>query len=782
MPFSTSIFKEQIEYFIKRIVKHSDIKILDIGAGSGTYADLLRPTSTNIDAIEVFTPYIEEYNLWSKYKNVFNHNVMNTSVDFSTYELIILGDVFEHLSEQDSKQLMDRIFKTDAEVIVAVPFNSPQDSMFNNEYERHLQPRITFQSILKTHKQLIPLCVRYDYGVFIKNNSLNEYLPLYVKDLDVSYIEKLRLLFPHKALIDIDEEIKKYVVDDIFTEELNSQITIVTGLWDMGREGIPDNFKRPYTHYKEKFAELLKAPVNMVIYASKEDEEFIWTYRSPSNTMIKITELEEFKTWFDHFDKVQQIRKNESWYSQVGWLVDAPQTTLEYYNPVVMSKMFMLNNATIYNPFDTQYFFWIDAGITSTVHPGYFTHDKVLDKLSTYVTALQKFLFLSYPYIGGEEIHGFGRSDMAKYCNVDYVKYVCRGGFFGGEKSIINSLNGLYYNLLTDTLHKGLMGTEESIFTILAHRYPELIHRFELSDDGMVWPFFEKAKNIDELISEIPKEALSYKTAKNNLYVLTFNSPTQFKKLCDSIKHADPTMFNKSRKILINNSTNKELFGHYDRLCTEYNFEEIHLNNLGVCGGRQFAAEHFNDTDADFYMFFEDDMEINGEEYKSQICKCGFIQYVPNLYDTVIKIMTQEKLDFLKFSFSEFYGDNSVQWAWYNVPQEVRTHVWPHYDRLPELGLDPNAPRTHFDSIRIMDGIAYITGQVYYSNWPQIVGRNGNKKMFLDTKWEFPYEQTWMSHMFQETLTGNLTSAILLASPITHDRTEFYPAEERREN
>jgi len=54
--------------------------------------------------------------------------------------------------------------------------------------------------------------------------------------------------------------------------------------------------------------------------------------------------------------------------------------------------------------------------------------------------------------------------------------------------------------------------------------------------------------------------------------------------------------------------------------------------------------------------------------------------------------------------------------------------------------------------------------------------------MFLDVVWNSPYEQTWMSYIFQETRKGNIKPGILLATPTEHNRFEFYPAEERREN
>lgn len=144
--------------------------------------------------------------------------------------------------------------------------------------------------------------------------------------------------------------------------------------------------------------------------------------------------------------------------------------------------------------------------------------------------------------------------------------------------------------------------------------------------------------------------------------------------------------------------------------------------------------------------------------------------------------MAKEQFDFLKLSYTEVYMDNNIQVSWYNVPQHVRTRLWPEYDQLPVSGLDPFAPRTKFDKIEVLDGLSYISGDIYYANWPMIVSRQGNKKMFLTTEWARPFEQTWMSYIFQETIAGNIKPAILLASPINHNRICHYTPQERREN
>ena len=218
-------------------------------------------------------------------------------------------------------------------------------------------------------------------------------------------------------------------------------------------------------------------------------------------------------------------------------------------------------------------------------------------------------------------------------------------------------------------------------------------------------------------------------------------------------------------------------------ICKKYNFEYLDLGgNKGICGGRQAAAEHFHNSDADFMFFFEDDMTINPPELEGKVCRNGFRKYVPNLYDTVHKIMLKENFDYLKLSFTEVYFDNDKQCSWYNVPQTIRTRDWPDYDKLPVNGLDPNVPLTNFKNISVLNGVSYITGEIYYANWPMIVSKEGNEKMFIETTWARPYEQTWMSHIYQKTKEGLITPAILLTSPIWHERIKHYKPEERREN
>jgi hypothetical protein len=775
MPRSTGYFKKETKNYILQKY-NKDCKILDVGPGVGTYSDLLRHEGFhNIDCVEVFEPYVNDYKLRDKYRNVFIGDITEIDINFEEYDLIIFGDVIEHIDLHKASSLLNRISRPNA--IVAVPFNSEQGEHFGNTYEIHLQDDLTFENFFSRFLGYYPLCLRFDYGVFVKDPIDKIYLEMEERPIPENYLEFITTDFGYMGLEDINKKEK------IINEPKKHNTTVVTAMWDLGRGNIDSSFKRNYSDYLNKFGELLKTDIPMYIFADKSDEDFIWSIRSKENTAVNFMSLEELKEWFEFTNKTNQIRKQEDWLSQASWLRESPQATLECYNPLVMSKMFMLNNVTIWNPFNSDYFFWIDGGITSTVHYGYFTHDKVFDKIPKVLEDNKDFIFLSYPYDGGHEVHGFKREPLAKLCNTSYVKYVCRGGFFGGKKETINQINGLYYSYLKNSLYDGLMGTEESIFTILMHNHGDIISQYMIEMNGLVWPFFEDVKNgtCNKNIVNREPNRINLNTNKVGLYVITFNSPKQFRTLIDSMLAYDQDYIGKTNKFLLDNSSDLSTTEEYSQICKEFGFKHIKKDNLGICGGRQWIAEHFqNETDLDYYLFFEDDMFFYPNE--GSVCRNGFNRYVPNLYSKSLELIKKENLDFLKLNYTEFYGDNGTQWSWYNVPQSVRTEFWPEKPRLPEMGLDPNAPKTKFNTVLSHKGLPYSKGEVYYCNWPQIVSRPGNQKMFLDTTWAHPFEQTWMSHMYQLVKKGELNPGLLLLTPTEHDRFEHYDRGLRKES
>ena len=556
-----------------------------------------------------------------------------------------------------------------------------------------------------------------------------------------------------------------------------NKLTLVTGLWDLGRDKLSDGWSRSYQHYLDKLKQLLQVDENMIIFGDEELKKFVSENRQSENTQFIVRDLEWFKT-NDYYSLIQTIRNNPDWYNQVGWLTNSTQAKLEMYNPLVMSKMFLLHDAKIVDRFNSTHMFWIDAGITNTIHPGYFTHDKVLDKLPKYIS---KFSFVCFPYETNTEIHGFDYNKL-NLISGHKVNKVARAGFFGGPKESISNINSIYYGLLLSTLQEGYMGTEESIFTIMSYKHSDLINYFEIEGNGLMGKFFEDLKNNNLKVKSESKMSVGniLDINKVGLYVITFNSPKQFETLINSIISYDQNFLNKTKKFLLDNSSDLTTTSEYKELCDKYEFEHIKKDNLGICGGRQWIAEHAEEQELDGYWFSEDDMFF--QPTQGEVCRNGFPRFTPNLYNKCLEIVKKENFDFLKLNFSEFYGDNSTQWSWYNVPQSFREQHWPEKSKLPVMGLDPEAPKTIFNNIKSYDGIPYATGEIYYCNWTHFVTREGNKKMFLTTKWAHAFENTWMSYMFQETIKGNLKPGILLMTPIEHNRFEHYDGSLRKES
>jgi FkbM family methyltransferase len=651
-------------------------------------------------------------------------------------------------------------------------------------------PCVTPETLFSKHKisnfDIISIDTEGHDWIVLKNINLKKYNPKVIRieyinlsDDDqkaaVKYLTDNNYIYniSGQNLDAVQSEYWNSISKDEIKSSINNQIsnaTIVTGIWDLGRSDLSDGWSRSFPHYVSKFEELLQnlPDIPVIVFIDPEHENIVWKYRSKSNTAVYHQTKEQFNSaFFPFFDDVQKIRTNPKWYNQTGWLPDSTQAKMEWYNPMIMSKMFMLHNAKCFNPFGTEYFFWLDGGITNTVHPGYFSHDKVIEKITKIV---DKFLFVCFPYETNSEIHGFDIQKMREYSHSSVVNRVARGGFFGGHIDYLSKINDQYYHLLQDTLKAGYMGTEESLFTILTYLDPDLYKYETINNDGLINTFFERIKNQTVLPKNNKPNRKSYSNTNINLYINAFNSPEQLQMVLDSFEKYDNNFINKTEKILINNSTDDKLFSEYDKICDKYNFkEQIKKGNLGICRARQLAAEHFNDSQSKYMMFFEDDMLL---DYTGN-CPFGFRKRTDNLFNSIIKIMDNEEYDFLKLSFSEFYGNNSEQWSWHNVPNHLRIKYFGNINKKPP---------TKFNCIKSYNSIPYAEGEIYYCNWPHIIDQEGNQKLFLDTKWDSPFEQTWMSHIYTLTVENKVKSAILLSSPITHNRIHFYEANERKEN
>lgn len=141
------------------------MQILDVGPGSGSYGIKLRDYFKQIDACEIYEPYVSQFVLKGIYNRVYVQDIVH--FDYNRYDYIILGDVLEHLSVDQAQNLISDISDHRNYCMVAIPYEMEQDDVGGNIYERHLQPDLTHDIFLKRYPQMRLLFKNEIYGLYV---------------------------------------------------------------------------------------------------------------------------------------------------------------------------------------------------------------------------------------------------------------------------------------------------------------------------------------------------------------------------------------------------------------------------------------------------------------------------------------------------------------------------------------------------------------------------------------------------------------------------------------
>ncbi len=119
-------------------------KILDIGFGSGVYGKILKAFYyKHIDGVDIWPKDLDEMGLHYIYDNIFISDILE--FDFDHYDLIIMGDVLEHISLENSKKLLNRFISEDkvSKMFIQVPYMYENHNQWHgNPNEVHLQDEI----------------------------------------------------------------------------------------------------------------------------------------------------------------------------------------------------------------------------------------------------------------------------------------------------------------------------------------------------------------------------------------------------------------------------------------------------------------------------------------------------------------------------------------------------------------------------------------------------------------------------------------------------------------
>lgn len=143
--------------------------VLDVGAGQGVYLDIIRRDlgdKVNVVAVEVWKPYIEQFNLIQRYDKVIESDIRNIN-DFN-YDLVIFGDILEHMSEEDALNVWDMVSRQAKSAIISIPIiHYHQDAINNNPYEVHVEEDWNVDRVLEKFSHIVEYKEFQVTGTFI---------------------------------------------------------------------------------------------------------------------------------------------------------------------------------------------------------------------------------------------------------------------------------------------------------------------------------------------------------------------------------------------------------------------------------------------------------------------------------------------------------------------------------------------------------------------------------------------------------------------------------------
>lgn len=166
--------KEWSSFFVQSV--RSDVKsVLDIGAGQGTYYKLLNKYIPDAiwSCVEAWQPYIDNFNLKDFYTNVFNEDIRTFNATGRSYDLVIAGDVLEHMLKEEALDVFAKFKPICKYFIISIPIIKwPQDVINENSYEIHVKDDWSHDEVMQSFPDVVGFYCGSQIGVYVLKGNL----------------------------------------------------------------------------------------------------------------------------------------------------------------------------------------------------------------------------------------------------------------------------------------------------------------------------------------------------------------------------------------------------------------------------------------------------------------------------------------------------------------------------------------------------------------------------------------------------------------------------------
>tara|TARA_Y100000593_G_C4298722_1_gene332163 strand:+ start:1330 stop:2163 length:834 start_codon:yes stop_codon:yes gene_type:complete len=266
-------------------------------------------------------------------------------------------------------------------------------------------------------------------------------------------------------------------------KKMNNKVTIVTSLQNMEREKYDG---RKWDDYLTWFRKTLQVNAPMVVFVDETMVDFVVSAREDKQTKIETQNLEDIPYYFVK-DKIQSILDDDSYSSKMP---DSHRIECQssLYNCIQYSKFKWMLKAAEDNPFCSDHFVWMDAGLSrffddldlSKPYPGPMGLD-ILEKNKD--SAIIQCFAMPYKDLFSAKI----LTEEYFWDNRSYIM----GGMFAGNMNAIKKLDALTEEILINKMIGSNVVNNEQIalgfllknpntadtFRVFVNQYPMKNHR-----------------------------------------------------------------------------------------------------------------------------------------------------------------------------------------------------------------------------------------------------------------------------------------------------------------
>jgi len=250
---------------------------------------------------------------------------------------------------------------------------------------------------------------------------------------------------------------------------MENKFCLVTSLFNIERERMNGNDGRSWDDYLKWFEKTLQLKTPMIVFCEDDLVEFIEKRREYPTKIITHT-VSEIPYYYLK-DEIQKIISSNEYQSKIG-APERIECQHSMYNVVQYSKFKWLGQAIEINPFDSKYFFWIDAG-ASRHFEGFDTDDNFPSQAS--LDALDQ---MGEKFLLQMNMDYYQDLVNAETLTEEYLwdarAFTC-GSFFGGELEAVKKINREIDNIfINKMINNGLVNTEQTALGYLLKTQPDL--------------------------------------------------------------------------------------------------------------------------------------------------------------------------------------------------------------------------------------------------------------------------------------------------------------------